>query len=351
MNLSQSSSTLINLENDTSLQAITISGYGGNQSLCDIVKGCHNIETVSISSTNDTSLSCISQFVKLKNLTLTTTSLDSVLIQNHPALSSISLSGVTNLIVENSPALTQISGGVTNARIVNCDNFVTVNTDVNLAELIIEDCDAFSSFPVNWNTYANSIKKIRFINCPSIIELNISWYSSGVTELDLTGCTGLKSLYCSGQQLTSLDLSTNTALETLECNSNQLTTLDISVVPSLLHLNCNTNLLKMLDMRHAHNLNHLNVATTDSAFYVCFNDTTNIGIATLVPTYASDSSHTLYRECHIVTKFDDLVDSKTSKQIVRAFDIIGRSVNINTTGEIIIVEYQDGTREKIFQKN
>ncbi|MFH7445137.1 hypothetical protein RA265_29005, partial [Pseudomonas syringae pv. tagetis] len=49
-----------------------------------------------------------------------------------------------------------------------------------------------------------------------------------LTQLDLSACTGLKTLNCYGNELTSLDLSHNTALTDLRCASNHLTALDLS---------------------------------------------------------------------------------------------------------------------------
>ena len=47
----------------------------------------------------------------------------------------------------------------------------------------------------------------------------------GLTELDLSGATGLHSLYCSGNELTSLDLRNMKYLVDLDCSNNQLATL------------------------------------------------------------------------------------------------------------------------------
>jgi len=66
--------------------------------------------------------------------------------------------------------------------------------------------------------------------------------------LDLSGCTALETLYCSGNQLTELDVSENIALEYLICNSNQLTELDVSDNIYLRWLDCNNNRLTELDV-------------------------------------------------------------------------------------------------------
>ena len=49
-----------------------------------------------------------------------------------------------------------------------------------------------------------------------------------VNHLDVSGCTGLRGLYCDSPTLDTLDVSKNTELLTLQCNGNQLRELDLS---------------------------------------------------------------------------------------------------------------------------
>ena len=55
----------------------------------------------------------------------------------------------------------------------------------------------------------------------------------GLTELDVSGCTALKTLECYSNQLTSLDVSGCTALTSLDCYDNPLISLDVSNCISL----------------------------------------------------------------------------------------------------------------------
>ena len=64
----------------------------------------------------------------------------------------------------------------------------------------------------------------------------------------MSGCTALKKLSCSSNQLTTLDVSKNVNLTFLNCGSNQLTALDVSNNPKLEDLSCDYNSLTLLDL-------------------------------------------------------------------------------------------------------
>ncbi len=66
-----------------------------------------------------------------------------------------------------------------------------------------------------------------------------------LTSLDVSGCTLLSMLDCSGNQLTSLNVSQN--IFDLRCNDNQLTVLDVSGCGELTYLECDNNPLVSLD--------------------------------------------------------------------------------------------------------
>jgi Leucine-rich repeat (LRR) protein len=67
--------------------------------------------------------------------------------------------------------------------------------------------------------------------------------SGNEISLDVSECTALESLNCSGNQLTVLDISGCTALESLNCSGNQLTVLDVSGCTALHELDCGSNQL------------------------------------------------------------------------------------------------------------
>ena len=85
-------------------------------------------------------------------------------------------------------------------------------------------------------------KKLRYLSCSG------SNPGNQLTTLDVSGCTELDTLACSGNPLTTLDVSMNTKLISLECYSNQLSTLDLSKNTALRRIHCNNNQLRTLDV-------------------------------------------------------------------------------------------------------
>ncbi|MBR5718803.1 MAG: leucine-rich repeat domain-containing protein [Clostridia bacterium] len=82
-------------------------------------------------------------------------------------------------------------------------------------------------------------------------------YDNNLTELDVSGCTALSSLRCYNNNLTTLDVSGCTALHYLICHNNNLTLLDVSGCTALWHLECHCNNLTALDVSGYTRLNTL----------------------------------------------------------------------------------------------
>ncbi|MDR2714742.1 MAG: hypothetical protein LBB42_04390 [Coriobacteriales bacterium] len=79
-----------------------------------------------------------------------------------------------------------------------------------------------------------------------VVGVDLDW--CGLTSLNVSACTELKSLDCSDNQLKSLDVSKNTKLNYLSCSYNQLTVLNLSNNPALQNLSCYANKLAALDV-------------------------------------------------------------------------------------------------------
>ena len=77
---------------------------------------------------------------------------------------------------------------------------------------------------------------------------DLTCWSNGLTELDLSGNAALEMLRCNGNELTRLDLSKNPALKGLYCGQNELVALDLSGLPDLYALCCEYNRLTALDL-------------------------------------------------------------------------------------------------------
>jgi hypothetical protein len=76
-----------------------------------------------------------------------------------------------------------------------------------------------------------------------------------ITSLDVSGCTALTDLSCYYNELTSLDVSGCTALTDLLCAYNQLTSLDVSTCTALTYLDCSNNNLTSLNVKNGNNIN------------------------------------------------------------------------------------------------
>ena len=73
-------------------------------------------------------------------------------------------------------------------------------------------------------------------------------YSSGVTKLDVSGCSKLEMLLCHNNKLATLNVSSNPNLKDLACSDNELTSLDLSQNTQLQSLWCQGNSLSTLDL-------------------------------------------------------------------------------------------------------
>jgi len=87
---------------------------------------------------------------------------------------------------------------------------------------------------------------------------NLTCNAALITNLDVSKCATLETLYCINNLLRSLDVSNNPALTELNCFNNQLTTLDVSKNVALTLLNCSQNRLISLDMTCNTALQNLN---------------------------------------------------------------------------------------------
>ena len=106
-----------------------------------------------------------------------------------------------------------------------------------------------------WSSGDIQLTGLDVSGCTALEELHCvrlsyaDYYSyNGIVELNVSNCTALTDIYCSGNQLTELDVSTNAELYELDCSGNQLTELDVSVNTELGSLSCSGNQLTELDL-------------------------------------------------------------------------------------------------------
>ena len=140
---------------------------------------------------------------------------------------------------------------------LNCYNNKLTSLNVSKNKLL-------KSLDCSWNSKLTKLDvsqntELSSINCTHNIYLaelylpkgpaltSLAARSTGLTKLDVSGCTGLPSLDCSSNKLTSLDVSGCTAMTSLKCTNNNLVELNLSNAP-LTSLNCRYNNLTSIDL-------------------------------------------------------------------------------------------------------
>jgi Leucine-rich repeat (LRR) protein len=96
------------------------------------------------------------------------------------------------------------------------------------------------------HTYAGETEHTVRIQAENLSVFRCTY--QGLTALDVSNCTALTSLDCSGNRLSALDVSKNTALTDLNCLGNKLSALDVSKNTALTELYCFYNQLSALDV-------------------------------------------------------------------------------------------------------
>lgn len=188
----------------------------------------------------------------------------------------------------------------------------------------------------------NNDGKIQVSEAEKITNLNINNESIS----DLTGIesfTELVSFFCNDNQLTLLDFQKNTKLSTLYCDDNQLTNINLSKNTALKIFHCTNNKLSHLDLTQNTSLGEFYCQGNVNLSNVCLSS------LSLVKGWGwvKDNTTTYSETCTIVatTKYTD----NSTRTIIKTYDLQGQEISINTKNKIIILLYEDGTIEKIFQ--
>ena len=192
----------------------------------------------------------------LTSLTLTNNPLAALDVTGNPVLKSLSVesTSLSALDVTGNPALTVLAAGSTG--ISNLD----LSGNPMLEELYCSNCQELESID-----FYNNLS-LRVLNATSCGKL---------TELDLSGLTGLVRLFCSGCDLASLNLRANVNLEELQCQQNQISSLVFPSNSALRTIDCHENGLEALDglenlprlqslQAQDNRLNYLDVSNNDS---------------------------------------------------------------------------------------
>ena len=94
-------------------------------------------------------------------------------------------------------------------------------------------------------TVGNNLTSLEFKRQNLITEIQVP--NGTITTLDLSGCTQLATLNCSGNKISTLKLNTN-SLKYFSCDDNALTAIDVSKNTALTYFNCGYNALTALDV-------------------------------------------------------------------------------------------------------
>ena len=240
-----------------------------------------------------TSFPELSQMQQLTNLTIATTNLSSLTVQNLPNLQWITCTNTPSLLtltIQNLPNLTTLWCGGNSLTSVSLNNLPAIQ-DISISQnrlttLSINSLTSLESVNCQANQltdlYVSSLVNLRYfrcagnqipnlnvapltnlevLNCASnlLTSLNVSTLhnlislSCGYNQLptlNLNGLTTITDLRCSDNLLTDLNVS-QLRLRYLECDNNQLTTLDVTEQVNLNGINCSDNLLQTLDLTHS----------------------------------------------------------------------------------------------------
>ena len=82
-------------------------------------------------------------------------------------------------------------------------------------------------------------------------------HGCGITKIDVSKCSKLKTLHCSGNYISELNVDSNPEIESIQCNYNYLKSLHFNHNYKLETIYCNDNFLTSLDVRDNHQLSSL----------------------------------------------------------------------------------------------
>ncbi len=241
-------------------------------------------------------------------------------------------------------------------------NITTVSCALNqLTEIDLSNNTKVTHF---WCEQNLSLKSINVLGCTDLIKL---WcYSNQLTTLNISNNPNLQTLYCGKNKLEFLDISNNLVLETLDATGNPLSQgiltknelqqnrnisqriqqnniISFKNYPLLDSLNLSNTGITNLNLTHNTNLSYLKCDNTDNltTIYV-----PSIAAAESNENFIKDQDD-IWTEI-VLSVFENEVT--TRKHIIKAYNLQGTEVPINTKGQLIILLYSDGTTHKFFGK-
>ena len=169
-----------------------------------------------------------------------------------------------------------------------------------------------------WDADVNNDGEIQVSEAEAVVHLVISGQNIASLE-GIETFTGLKSLFCGGNQISDLEMSNSPNLEYLNCNSNGLESLIVSQNTNLIKLSFLNNNIQSLDVTQNTNLEEL----------ICYNNLIqNLDLSQNTNLYYLQASNNQLSSLDI-TQNINLVSCSLAHNFINEIDL---SQNINLLG-------------------
>ncbi|MDO4628278.1 MAG: hypothetical protein Q4C70_03765 [Planctomycetia bacterium] len=109
--------------------------------------------------------------------------------------------------------------------------------------------------------------------CSALLDLDVT--NNQLVQLHLSDCTELNYLSCANNNLTTLEISGCTKLTHLRCENNQLDSLYLTACPELIELACSSQLLEQITFHSNHVENQLKLINTDGTDWTIYDTDSN----------------------------------------------------------------------------
>ncbi|RXM49694.1 MULTISPECIES: T9SS type A sorting domain-containing protein [unclassified Chryseobacterium] len=321
---SAGSSIKIDANNDGEIQiteALAVSKLDINSSAISNLNGLEvfsNLKELNLMSNN--LLSFNSSFPVLNSLNISQNYISSIDVTNCPLLQSIDVTG-NNLITQ----------ALNNNSIVNLTTGGT-----KLQHLDLQGTPAVKKVSVSFSNLQSVnggnmpfLEELSISNAPTLSQFNLSgslklenltMKYTGLTHLDLSNLTGLKTLECTNNKFQTATLDGCTALSSVRMENNLLTSLSLSNLPSLSLMDISNNNLTSVVLNNVYNLqyfqcynNQLTNLTINNApklitLYASSNklSTLNLSTATNIETLWCSSNNLLSLDVSMLTNLTSL---------------------------------------------
>lgn len=200
----------------------------------------------------------------IRSIVLKGTPISAVHIENCPSITKVSACA-KDVDIENCPSLSFV--GFDNAEIVQIKNCPIYHysscdsDDVELTSLVLNDCKEL----VQLLCSAPNLASVD-LSGSSLSEANFD--GGKLSSLKLNGCENLQKLYVSGNPIETVDFTGCSALEILDVRSCNLTSIDLSECTGLKTLYINDNIeMTELDLSGLENLEMARIGGNTASFH------------------------------------------------------------------------------------